>query len=117
MSQPTGLLPLSLVMQAEARIPKVEAVCYVCRVNKFVTYQGVPTEPPDPASIYNRCQVKPVATCSSPYCRMMEMKRQDAVFLMVIAPEVDRYFTQREARWRMENKQNESPPYSDDKEK
>lgn len=98
------LLPLSLVAQAEARIPRdQQGLCYLCG-REFYTYRGLRTIPPDPHLIYRPASgpvsgvIVQVVTCGDPDCERKEALRQDAIFNMLIVPERDRYFAERAAR-------------------
>ena len=80
-------------------LPKTQkSVCYVC-MKVFITYQGAKTVPPQPDHVVRRDQIKPIAVCEDEYCKAMEIKRQEALFQMVIAPDRERYFAVRDERY------------------
>ena len=87
-------------------IPKdLEFVCYICK-RPSLTYRGLRTYPPDPHLIHppadpNKClseSIVPVATCGSQYCEMMEFKRQNAIFNVLVQPIREKFIAEREAR-------------------
>ena len=89
----------------EARIPKDQVFdCYVCGHGE-VTYRHLLTIPPDPSTILMppECRpisenIIPVATCGRPYCEGMERRRQDAIFLILVAPIREQFLAERTAR-------------------
>lgn len=79
----------------KVHIGKVQYNCYVCGETD-TTYKGCLTIPPDPLSITKLEDLRPVATCSKPYCLMMEQRRQDAIAQMILAPQRERYLLTRQ---------------------
>ena len=98
--------PVTAPDLSRLRIPKdQEAICYVCG-SRFQTYRGLRTIPPDPNLIHApsdpdaplSASIEPVAVCSNPACDAQEMRRQDAVFTVLVQPIREKFLAERQAR-------------------
>ena len=98
-----SLQPLSCLARAESRIPKIRAFCFYCG-QEFTTYAGLLLVPPDPSTIHRPHEgpissvIEGVSTCRDIACVRKEIGRQDAILSVLIEPERQHYFAERDAR-------------------
>ena len=69
--------------------PKDGAICPYCGEDVIV-YRGCRTIPSVPAIVKNIHEIEPCVTCGSQECQAIEIKRQDALFNMLMRREAER---------------------------
>jgi hypothetical protein len=87
-------------------VPKDQpAICYVCgkEFNAYRTLRTIPKDPglitaPSDPSLPLSAAIDPVAVCGSLYCEAQEMRRQDAIFNVLVQPTRDQFIAERKAR-------------------
>lgn len=69
--------------------PRDNAICPYCGKD-IVVYRGCRTAPSAPAIVRNIHEIEPCVTCGSQECQVIEIKRQDALFNMLMRREAER---------------------------